>query len=326
MTPAIHEALRIALAFTAALVAAEMAEIELTFVAPLVAGTLMVNRTRPGLVLLLPVLAFGLCLVSALLAELGGRLPALLLLLLAAGFWLGFRLSRRTASAPAALVLLVVLAALPDAFLRQPEAVEQVTRWLVANTAIASAAVLLVALLLPARTPDPPPATPDPPLPDAVAALALLLVTAAAWAAETDALLPFVASVIVLLRADGGLRSSARDRLGGALAGGALALAATLLTELSPSLAMLAAATMLCVWPIARAAAEAGRWRGAAAKGLIAMALLHGQGLSELYEDTDERFGIRLAGVIAGLLVGAALVALLRPRPAAAERTAPQRG
>jgi hypothetical protein len=98
VTPAIHEALRIALAFTAALVAAEMAEIELTFVAPLVAGTLMVNRTRPGLVLLLPVLAFGLCLVSALLAELGGRLPALLLLLLAAGFWLGFRLSRRTPS------------------------------------------------------------------------------------------------------------------------------------------------------------------------------------------------------------------------------------
>jgi hypothetical protein len=75
---------------------------------------------------------------------------------------------------------------------------------------------------------------------------------------------------------------------------------------------MLAAATMLCVWPIALAAAKGGRWRGAAAKALIAMALLHGQGLSDLYEDTDERFATRVLGVIAGLLVGAAAVAALR--------------
>lgn len=323
MTPRTHEALRIALAFTGALLAAELAEIELTFLAPLVAGTLMVNRTRAGLVLLLPVVAWVLCLASALLAELGGRLPAALGLALAAAFWLGFRLSRGTATAAAGLVLLVALAALPDAFARYPDAVEEVTRWMVANAVIASAAALLVAALLPARTPDPPARATEPPLPDATAALALLVVVLAAWAAEPAALLPFVVSVIVLLRADGGLASSARDRLAGAFLGGVLALAATLLTELSPSLLMLGVATLLCVWPIALAAAEGGRWRGAAAKALIAMALLHGQGLSELYEDTDERFGIRVLGVITGLLVGAAVVAVLR-RPATA-RPAPER-
>lgn len=314
MTPALHEALRIAFAFTGALLAAELADIELTFLAPLMAGTMVVNRTRAGLVLVLPLVAWGLCLVAALLAEVGGRLPAVLGLALAGGFWLGFRLSRHAGTAAAGLVLLVMLATLPDAFARHPDSTDEVTRWMVANTAIACAAVLLLAVLMPARTPDPPLAATEPPLSDGVAALALLLVVAAAWAAEPAGLLPFVVSVIVLLRADGGLHSSARDRLLGALAGGALALAATLLTELSPSLLMLGVATMLCVWPIARAAAEAGRWRGAAAKALIAMALLHGQGLSELYEDTDERFGIRLFGVIAGLAVGAAVVALLRRR------------
>jgi len=310
-----HEGLRIALAFTGALVAAEGLDVELSFLAPLVAGMVTIHRTRTLLLLLLPVIAWMLALLCAVLAEIGTQLPLPLALVLLGGFWFGFRLSRGAATASAGLILLVSLSVLPDSFARLPDSVDQVTRWMMANAAIASAVVLAVSWLLPARSLEPPAISFDPPLPDGTAALALLAVVLGVWAVEPASPVPLLVSVIVLLRAEGGLAASRTDRLVGALAGGALALAATLLTELSPSLPMLAMATLLCCWPIALAAAAGGRWRGAGEKALIAMAVLHGQGLSDFYEDTDERFGMRLFSVLVGLAIGAVLVALLRRRP-----------
>ena len=44
------------------------------------------------------------------------------------------------------------------------------------------------------------------------------------------------------------------------------------------------------------------------------MAILLGQGLSTLYEDTDERLGIRIAGVVIGLIYAALVLRLVRGR------------
>jgi len=312
-----HEALRIALAFAGALLLAESMDVGLSFLAPMVAATVLLHRTRRAMVLLLPVIAWVLSLFCAILAGIGMQLPAPLAILLLAGFWLGFRLSRHAATASAGLILLVALAILPDAFARHPDSVDEATRWVVANGAIASAVVLAVSWALPARAPAPPALMPDPPLPDGTAALALLGVVVFVWAAELAAPVPLLISVIVLLRSEGGLRASGSDRLGGALAGGGAALAATLLTEMSPTLPVLALATLLCCWPLAVAAAAGGRWAGAGAKGLIAMAILQGQGLSELYADTDERFALRLVSVLFGLAIGALVLAVLARRGAA---------
>jgi len=72
---------------------------------------------------------------------------------------------------------------------------------------------------------------------------------------------------------------------------------------------VLATATLAVSWLIARQLAGDRRWRGAASKALNAMAILQGQGLSALYDDADERFWIRLGGVMIGIAM--ASVALL---------------
>ena len=143
-----------------------------------------------------------------------------------------------------------------------------------------------------------------------MAAGVLLLATAVIWGAAPTAPAPILIGVIVMLRSDGqSPGQAASDRLLGALAGGAAAVLAAGLVELAPTLLVLAAVTLAVSRLIARQVATTGRRRAAASKALNAMAILQGQGLSALYDDTDERFWLRLGSVLIG--IGIATVALL---------------
>ena len=76
---------------------------------------------------------------------------------------------------------------------------------------------------------------------------------------------------------------------------------------------------MVVVWPLVRRIAAGGPRRAVAQKSLNAVAILLGQGLSTLYDDTDERLGIRIAGVVIGLVYAALVLMLVRRRTAVPE-------
>ena len=307
-----REALRIALPFAAALVIAEVAALELSFLAPLMAGTMAVARTRAVTLLALPPLGAVLVGAAALLGDAGLRHPLPLGVVLFGIFTLGFAMSARRAAAPAGLMVLATFAVLPDILARRPEVAGDLTGWIAGNIAIASLCVLASHALFPCPAAEPRAEDPAPPLPPARAAAALLAVVIAVWASQPANAAPILVSVIILLRADGGVLGSATDRLLGALAGGVLAAGATLAVEMAPTLPVLVAATLAFCWPAARGIAAGGRWEGASAKALNALAILQGQALSRFYADVDEGFGIRLGGVLLGLGAAFLLILLLR--------------
>jgi hypothetical protein len=217
------------------------------------------------------------------------------------------------------LLALVLFAVVPDLVMRFPAATGDMTDWVVRNCLAASVAVFLATRLFP----TPPTAVPAPALPTAFAApitplAAALALTVAAWAVwiiGPPAPGAVLVSVVIGLRPGGEPpERTLRDRFDAALLGAGLAIVGTALIELAHSLIVLPLAVMVVTWPLARRIAAGGPSRAVAQKSLNAVAILLGQGLSTLYDDTDERLGIRIAGVVIGLIYAALVLMLVRGR------------
>ena len=124
-----------------------------------------------------------------------------------------------------------------------------------------------------------------------------------------------IVGIIIVLRSDGGSAYGViLDRLIAALMGGAMALAVWELIWVAPTLPVLVASLLLAAWLFARRIVEDGPGTGLATKSLSVLAILIGEGFSILYEDADDRFGTRLAGVMIGLAYVALVVQLTRRR------------
>jgi hypothetical protein len=306
--------LRIAFAFAAALTLAEASDIEVSFIAPLAAVTLAAAPARVAPIVVLPLLVGMLAVLAAIAVQLLAGMPIVLAVLLFGLFMLGFVASAAPRTAALGLFILVVFAVLPDMLARYPEATNDIILWTMRDLAIAAGSALLAGWVVG----GPPAALAQraqaQPLSPAVSAAVLLLAVLVVWANEPKAAAPILFSVIITLRSDG--EPPGRiivDRFLGAAVGGAAALLATSIGALAPSLPVLFIASLTCAYPLALQAARGGRWGGMAMKGLKAMAILTGQGLSVLYEDTADQFETRFGGVILGLgFVALALLVLGR--------------
>jgi hypothetical protein len=319
-------ALRLALAFAAALTWAEAIDLELTFVAPLTAAALAVSA-GPSLatLVLLPLGAWGMIAGVAFAVE-GFAEPAPLAfaLLVAAGLWTGFRLSTRSGvSAVVGLLVLLFVAIAPMRVLAYPEAAETAVNDIARNVLVGTLTAWIVNLFLPGPPARPPRDLPAP-LPPIAAALVTGLACYLVWIYEPPAPGAVLVGILITLRADDSPGVSvARDRVIAALVGGGAAVAAATLVALAPTLPMLFLAVLVLAWPFALRASRGDAWRGAALKTLNVLAILVAEGFSPLFEDTEERLWIRIAGVLVGLAYATLALALLAGPAAGDHPSAP---
>lgn len=294
--------LRVALAFAAALTLAEALDVEVGFIAPLVAVTLAAAPVRLGLTLALPFIMGLLVTLVAVAVEGLAGMPVALVVLLFGLFVLGFAISARPGVAPLGLLILVTCAVLPNLLNSFGEATEDLTVWVISNVAIAVGCALLAGWVVGGEPVFARKADYAQPLPPLASAGVLMLAVLLVWVHEPKAAAPILFSVIITLRADGEPPGQIiSDRFLGAILGGAAALLTMSLSSLAQSLLTLALAALACAFPLALLAARRGRWSGVGFKGLKAMAILTGQGLSVLYEDTASQFWTRFGGVMLGL-------------------------
>ena len=317
--PPVHIlALRVTLAFAAALTIAEGCDLEFSFVAALVAATLALGPAISLLsVFALPAIAWMLVTAAVLLLEaFASSLPPVFLLATIGSLWVGFKLSARSDKTNViGLMILVVSCIVPLRLLAYPELTGTVVDDLVWNVLVGAGTAFAVGLVLsgPAK-----PAAPAPRaevLPPLVAALVLTLGTYLVWVFEPPAPGAVLIGMIIALRAD--LHPGfdvARDRIIGAIIGGVLAVIAATVMGLAPVLPTLFLVLMVVAWPLAVRAVQPGPWQGAAIKSIYALGILVGEGFSPLFEDTAERLGIRIIGVFLGLFFATAAIALLGRR------------
>ncbi len=317
--PPVHVlALRVTLAFAAALTIAEGYDLEFSFVAALIAATLSVGPAlSPLSLVILPAIAWALVTVVVILVEaFAGGLPLFYLLVTVGSLWAGFVLSARSDKLNViGLMVLVLSCIIPLRILAYPEATGLVVDDLMWNVLVGVAVTFGIGLIL--RGPSEP-VTPPPRfevLPPLVAALVLTLGAYLVWIFEPPAPGAVLIGMIITLRADvnPGI-AVARDRIVGAFVGGCLAVVAATVMGLAPVLPTLFLVLMVLAWPLALRAVQIGPWQGAAIKSLYALAILTGEGFSPLFENTGERLGIRIIGVFIGLLFATAAIVLLGRR------------
>ena len=312
-----RRALRIALTFTGSFVAAELlrADLQLTFLAPLVAASLACQPKVPGRVaLVLPLVAWTMVAFAGLMLQVLIDKPVVLALLLLWVFWGGFTLMRSPRLGTLGLIILLVFAIVPQTLIKAPELDADLAWWFALDFALAVAADLLFRGLLP-EPPPPQRMMPPPLLFPLGAAVALLLAVAFTAAMQLPAPGAIIVGIIIVLRSDGGgAHGVILDRLIAALMGGAMALAVWEIIWVAPSLPVLSASLLLAAWLFSQRIAEGGPGAGLATKSLSVLAILIGEGFSIFYEDPDDRFGTRLAGVMIGLAY-VALVVWLARRP-----------
>ena len=307
--------LRIALSFTSAFVIAELLrlDLQLTFLAPLVAGTLASGpAVATARLVALPVLAWVLVAAAGLAMQFLADEPVVLCLLQLWIFYAGFKLFADPRNATLGLLLLIVFAIVPQTLIKAPELSADLTRWFAINFAVAAASEWSMRRLLPdpqlvAAEPRPPQLSP------VTAALALLLAVILTGATRPPAPGAVMIGVIIVLRADGESAANViRDRFLAALLGGATAVLVWEVLWLAPSLPVLASATLLAAWPFARWIAAGGPGVGVAMKSLNVVAILLGEGFSVFYEDADDRIWTRLTGVVIGLCYAALVLMVAR--------------
>ena len=313
-----RRALRIALTFTASFVAAELlrADLQLTFVAPLVAASLSYQSKLPGRVALaLPIVAWAMVAIAGVALQLLIEKPVVLAALLLWVFWGGFTLLRSPRLGTLGLIILLVSAIVPQSLIKAPEFDADLARWFAIDFALAAAADRTFRGLLP-EPPLPPRVAPPPLLISPLgAALALLLAVGLTASLQRPAPGAVIVGIITVLRSDGeSAYGVIWDRLIAALMGGAMALAVWEIIWVAPSLPVLAFSILIAAWLFAQRIAEGGPDMGLAMKSLSVLAILIGEGFSNIYEDADDRFGTRLAGVAIGLLYVALVVWLARRR------------
>lgn len=312
-----RRALRIALTFTAAFIAAELlrADLQLTFVAPLVATSLACQPKAPWrIALALPLIAWTLVTVAGLVLQFLIERPVVLALLLLWVFWGGFTLMRNARAGTLGLLILLVFAIVPQTLVKAPELDADLAWWFGSAFVLAVGSDLFFRGLLP-EPPPPRPMMPPPLLSPLGASGALLLAVVLIASVQLPAPGAIIVGIVIVLRSDGeSAYGIILDRLIAALMGGAMALAVWEIISIAPSLPVLALSLLFAAWLFARRFVEAGPDAGLALKSLSVLAILIGEGFSIFYEDADDRFGTRLAGVVIGLTYVAVIVWLVRRR------------
>jgi hypothetical protein len=320
--------LRIALAFTSALVLAELIRIDLqlTFLAPLVAATLATGPRAPVSKLVpLPVIAWALVACAGFALQLLVGKPVVLCLMALCVFYVGFKMFQNPRTATIGLVTLVIFSIVPQTLIAGPELSADLAYWFGLNFSIAVLCEIATRTVLP--DPTRPTGAPErPQLPPLAAALALLVAVILTAAFRPPAPGATMIGVILVLRADGeGAANVIHDRFVGALLGGGVAVIVWEILWLAPTLPTLATTVLLAAWPFARMIAAGGPRRGLAMKSLNVVAILMGEGFSVFFDDADDRIWTRIGGVVIGLCYGAMVLSLtgrLGPRrsdgPAAA--------
>ena len=321
-----RRALRIALTFTTAFIAAELlrADLQLTFLAPLVAASLACQPKVPlRIAVALPLVAWSIVAIAGLMLQVLIQKPIVLALLQLWVFWGGFTLLRSARLGTLGLLILLVCAIVPQSLIKAPELDADLAWWFAMNFAAAVGADRVFRGLLP--EPLLPPRPMPPPLISPLgAAAALLLAVVATAALQLPAPGAIIVGIVIVLRSDGvSAYGVILDRLLAALLGGAVALAVWEIIWVAPSLPVLATALLFASWLFARRLVESGSDAGLAQKSLSVLAILIGEGFSVFYEDADDRFGTRLAGVMIGLAYVALVVQLVRRQKASANRDGP---
>lgn len=312
-----RRALRIALTFTVSFIAAELlrADLQLTFLAPLVAASLACQPKVLGRVaLVLPLIAWVMVATAGLMLQFLIDKPVVLALLLLWVFWGGFTLLRNSRLGTLGLIILLVFAIVPQTLIKAPELDADLAWWFALDFALAAAADAIFRGLLP--EPPPSPRMMAPPLLFPLgAAMALLLAVVFTAALQLPAPGAIIVGIIIVLRSDGGSAYGViLDRLIAALMGGVMALAVWEIIWAAPSLPVLAASLLFAAWLFSQRIVEGGPGAGLATKSLSVLAILIGEGFSIFYEDADDRFGTRLAGVMIGLAYVALVVWLAQRR------------
>ncbi|WP_144182541.1 hypothetical protein [Elioraea rosea] len=304
---------------------ASHASAELSFMAPLAAAAIAsAPPARIAALLVLPPLAWALAIAAGFATQWLHGLPLALAVLQFAVFRFGFALARDPRRGVPSVLVLIVFSVLPVVLVRAEELATDLAWWLCVNIAIGVGAVMAARTLLPE-----PPAAPRshaprlaPVSPGIAAAALLVAVVLAAWM-NPPAKGALLISVLLSLRADGaGPDAVAYARFGAALIGGGAAWLAWELLGLAPSLPVLFATTLLLAWAMARRFARGGPEATMWLKSLNAFSILLGEGTSLLFENTEERLGIRIAGVTIGLAYGAVVLWLFSPREAGLRRAA----
>ena len=312
-----RRALRIALTFTGAFIAAELlrADLQLTFLAPLVATSLACQPKVPGrIAVMLPLIGWAMVAAAGLALQVLIEKPVVLLALLLWVFWIGFTLTRSPRLGTLGLIVLLVFAVVPQTLVKAPEFDADLAWWFALDFALAVAADVIFRVILP----EPPPSehVSLPPVMSALGASAALLIAVGCTAAlQLPAPGAIIVGIITVLRTDSGaVYGVILDRLLAALMGGAMALAVWEIIWVAPTLPVLATSLLLGAWLFARRFVEGGPGASLALKSLSVLAILIGEGFSILYEDPDDRFGTRFAGVIIGLGYVALIVRLAKRR------------
>src|SRR3954453_17011334 len=135
-----RRALRIALTFTVSFIAAELlrADLQLTFLAPLVAASLACQPKVPGRVaLVLPLIAWTMVTIAGLALQFLIDKPVVLALLLLWVFWGGFTLMRNPRLGTLGLVVLLVFAIVPQSLIKAPELDADLAWWFALELRIA---------------------------------------------------------------------------------------------------------------------------------------------------------------------------------------------
>jgi len=315
-----RHALRITLSFTLAFVVSEACDIELSFLAPLMAGPLAALAHMPVvLVLLLPVLLWLMATAAGVALQALHGMPLVICVVALSVFCAGFRASTHPKIAPVVFVLICMFAIIPNSLIKAPELVEDVARWFAANGLIATGSVALMGFLLPGAAPSAERGPRVPPLPPFAAAVALLVAVILTASMRPSASGAVLISVVVALRADAEPPGHVIfNRLAAAVLGGAAAVVAWEVIWLAPSLPVLAGITALLAWLFASRMVTDGPWRGVAAKGLNVLAILLGEGFSVVFDDTAERVWVRILAVMIGIAYAAIVLGLTAPirRPA----------
>jgi hypothetical protein len=263
---------------------------------------------------ILPPLAWVMATVSVLLVQaFAVSVPPVFLLVTVGCLWLGFRLSARSDRMNVIGLLILVLACvIPLRLLAYPEATDLVVHDLVSNVIVGAGVAFALGLVLagPQAPTVPPPRYEV--LPPLTAAIVLALGAFLVWVFEPPAPGAVLIGAIITLRPDlnPGFQV-ARDRIIGALVGGVLAVVAATVMGLAPVLPALFLVLLVVSWPLALRIVQDGPWQGVAIKSLYAVGILVGEGFSPLFEDTGERLGIRIVGVLIGVLFAMAAITLL---------------
>src|SRR5215471_6503653 len=283
MSPEARRGLRIALAFTAAFVAAELLrlDLQLTFIAPLIAG-MLASGPDVGLkrLVALPIVAWVLVAAAGFFLSFLIDEPVVLSLLSIWVFYCGFRLFEDPHKGTLGLLLLIVFGIVPQTLIASPELSSDLAYWFFLNFAIAAASEWTTRRLLPdarlvvgiARRPQ---------LPPLAGALALQLAVILTAMMKPPAPGAVMIGVIIVLRADGETAVNViRDRFVAAVLGGAVAVLVWEVLWLAPSLPVLATIVLLAAWPFARRVAAGGPGAGIAMKSMNVLAILIGEGFS----------------------------------------------